>query len=278
VCRFCVEHGEGERWYLQAQNYAFDLESDLKRRDYIVGFIEGFEDTRTKAIRWMDFAGTLPQPIQRVGKNALSRHMQKVHYGQVLSAEECDKVFALATSITVIPCICRMHTPGKKADEVCILVTTQPIAPILEAGFKDYVDGPTLDDFHTITPDEAGELVRSCEDSGLMHSVWTFQTPFTAAICNCNLESGCMAMRLTLDYEMQTMWRAETVAVLDDDLCTRCGRCVRICPFDAIEGSRSAVTLHAEKCWGCGICRSTCATDALSLVDRSSVPHVASLW
>lgn len=278
MCQFCVEHGEGERWYLQARNYAFDLESDLKRRDYIVGFISDFSKTRESALTWMERVGQLPQPIQRLGKTAMSRHMQKVHYGQVLPIEECEKVFSLATSITVIPCICRMHAPGKRADEVCILVTTQPIASVLEEGFKDYVDGPDLDDFHTLSVAEAMELVSSCEDQGLMHSVWTFQTPFTAAICNCNLESGCMAMRLTREYEMQMMWRAETVAVLDDEMCTACGRCVKMCPFDAITAQSGSVTLHAEKCWGCGICRTACQSDALNLVDRSSVPQVASLW
>lgn len=278
MCQFCVEHGEGERWYLQARNYAFDLESDLKRRDYIVDFISDFSRTRESALAWMERAGRLPQPIQRLGKTAMSRHMQRVHYGQVLPVEECEKVLGLATSITVIPCICRMHAPGKRADEVCILVTTQPIASVLEEGFKDYVDGPDLDDFHTLSVAEATELISACEDQGLMHSVWTFQTPFTAAICNCNLESGCMAMRLTREYEMQMMWRAETVAVLDSEMCTACGRCVKLCPFDAITAHAGSVTLHAEKCWGCGICRSVCQNDALRLVDRASVRQVASLW
>ncbi|PKQ15544.1 MAG: 4Fe-4S ferredoxin [Actinobacteria bacterium HGW-Actinobacteria-7] len=278
MCQFCVEHGEGERWYLQAKNYAFDLESDLKRRDYMVDFISGFPQMREGAIKWLDRAEYLPAPLARAGKAAASRHMQKLHFGQVLPLEECEKVFALATSITVIPCICRMNTPGKKADEVCILVTTQPVTPILEAGFKDYESGPGLEDFHTVTSDEAMALVRSCEDEGLLHSVWTFHTPFAAAICNCNLESGCMAMRLTAGYELQMMWRAETVAVLDEEQCTACGRCARICPFDAFTAEKGRVTLHAEQCYGCGICRSVCRSDALALVDRSTVPAVATLW
>jgi Pyruvate/2-oxoacid:ferredoxin oxidoreductase delta subunit len=278
VCQFCVEHGEGERWYLQAKNYAFDLESDIKRREYIVQFVSGFGDTRASALKWMDFADKLPGPIERAGKSALSRHMQKVHYGQVLPLEECEKVLSMATSVTAIPCICRMHTPGKKADEVCILVTTQPILPVLKEGFKDYENGPDLDDFHTLTTAEALSLVRDCEDQGLMHSVWTFHTPFTAAICNCNLESGCMAMRLTRGYEMQMMWRAETVAIMEDELCTACGRCAKICPFDSITAEKGRVTLRTEDCWGCGICRSVCTTDAIRLVDRSDVPSVATVW
>ena len=42
MCQFCVEHGEGKRWYLEASNYAYDLDSDLKRREYVLEFIRGF--------------------------------------------------------------------------------------------------------------------------------------------------------------------------------------------------------------------------------------------
>jgi ferredoxin len=160
-----------------------------------------------------------------------------------------------------------------------MLVTTQPIEPYLAEGFKDYESGPDLDDFHRVEKAEAMRLLRECEDNGLMHSIWTFETPFAAAICNCNLESGCMAMRLTKHYDMKVMWRGEWVAVADTEKCTSCGRCAKACPFDAIERT-SARTFapRAEACWGCGVCRAHCHEDALALVDRRSLPAVASLW
>ena len=112
-----------------------------------------------------------------------------------------------------------------------------------------------------------------------MHSVWTFHTPFTAAICNCNLESGCMAMKLTSSYDIKVMWRGESTAVLDSQACTRCRACVALCPFEALSLSSSGVVVHAvEKCWGCGICRTACSSDAIKLVDRREVPAVATLW
>jgi ferredoxin len=277
VCKFCVEHGEGERWYLNARNYAFDLESDLKRRDYVVRFISHFGDTRASTITWMERLGAMPAPLERAGKAAISRHMQTHHFGQPVPIEECEKILEMATSITVIPCICRMHTPGKKAEEVCVLVTAKPIEPVLQEGFKDYENGPDLDDFHTLSVKEAMALLTKSEERGLMHSIWTFETPFAAAICNCNLESGCMAMKLTAGYEMKMMWRGEWVVQLDADKCAQCGRCVDVCPFGAIE-TNGTVTAHATKCWGCGICRSACSHDALTLVERQSVPEVAALW
>jgi Pyruvate/2-oxoacid:ferredoxin oxidoreductase delta subunit len=278
MCQFCVEHGEGKRWYLEAQNYALDLNSDLVRREYVVEFISGFEQMRSRAIIAGNIAAKLPGPITRAGKNAVTKHQQKNHFGQPLSIEDCAQVLDLASSITVIPCVCRMHEPGRAADEVCMLVTSSPVNSVLQEGFSDYADGPDLDDFHTMTKSEALELLRSCEDRGLMHSIWTFKTPFTAAICNCNLASGCMAMKLTAGYDVKVMWRGEDVAVLDAEKCTACGRCAKRCPFDAISSKPGVVTIPADKCWGCGICRSACAQQAIVLVDRRTVPLVAALW
>lgn len=279
MCQFCVEHGEGKRWYLEAQNYAFDLNSDLNRRGYIVDFIQGFDDMRAKAITAGNVIEKLPAPLARVSKSAITAHQRKNHFGQPLSLEDCEAVFDLATSITAIPCICRMHERGKNADEVCLLVTTQPVHSVLAEGFADYADGPGLDDFHTLERDEAIALLRECETNGLMHSIWTFKTPFTAAICNCNLASGCMAMKLTAGYDIKVMWRGEDVAVFSPESCSGCRRCVKLCPFGAITtNGRGPVTLDVTKCWGCGICRSACSAGAITLSDRRSVPQVASVW
>ncbi len=278
MCQFCVEHGEGNRWYLQAKNYSADLDSDLERRAYVVNFISGFDEMRAKAVTAGEVLRKLPRPVARLGKRMISSRQQKNHFGQPLPIEDVEKVLDLATSITVIPCVCRMHEPNRTADEVCVLVTTKPVDSVLAEGFKDYDGGPELDDFHKVTKDQAMGLMRSCEEKGLMHSIWTFKTPFTAAICNCNLSSGCMAMKLTSTYDIKVMWRGETVATLDTNACTRCGACAKVCPFSAISAGRGSVTIHAEKCWGCGICRSACERNAISLSERATVPAVAGLW
>ena len=279
MCQFCVEHGEGKRWYLAARNYAYDLESDLKRREFIVDFIKGFDEMRATAITAGTVIDRLPGPIATLGKRAITRHQKKTHFGQPLSLQDCEAVFATATSITAIPCICRMHQRGTVAEEVCLLVTTQPIETVLSEGFADYADGPGLDDFNSLTSDAAMALLRRCEENGLMHSIWTFKTPFTAAICNCNLASGCMAMKLTAGYDIKVMWRGEDVASFSAKRCRGCRQCVPLCPFGAISANgRGPVSLDVTKCWGCGICRSACPADAIVLVDRRTVPVVANLW
>jgi ferredoxin len=278
MCQFCVEHGDGKKWYLEAGNYAFDLESDLKRREYMVHFAHDFDTGRATAIGGMEFLGRLPGPIERLGKRTASKKMQSIHYGQPVPYEECEQIFDITTSIVSVPCVCRRFA-GHKPEEVCLLVTTQPIEAVVEEGFRDYVDGPDTRDLRRLSKTDALALLRQCEERGLMHSVWTFLTPFIGAICNCNLESGCMAMKLTSGYSMPMMWRGEWVARLDAESCTGCGQCAELCPFDALSrnGGRRVV-LDEAKCWGCGICRTACNSKALTLADRRSVPAVANLW
>lgn len=278
MCQFCVEHGEGERWYLQAKNYAYDLDSDLKRRQYVIDFVDGFGEMRSNAIRWMDRFDRLPAPLSRAGKNLVSARQRINHFGQPVPLEECERILELATSITVIPCVCRLHTPGGQPREVCMLVTTKPVDDVLSEAFASYEDGPDLDDFHHIDKAQAMSMLAECEHEGLMHSIWTFKTPFAAAICNCNVESGCMAMRLTARHGLKVMWRGEWVARIESERCTRCARCVRVCPFGAISAARGTVHLDETACWGCGICRSSCSHDAIALLDRRDVPSVAQLW
>ena len=44
MCEFCLKHGEGKKWYLQAKNYSDDLLSDIRRRKFIENF---FTDTES---------------------------------------------------------------------------------------------------------------------------------------------------------------------------------------------------------------------------------------
>ena len=279
MCQFCVQHGDGKTWYLQAENYVIDLEHDLERRGYIVDFVQGFDGMRSRALTWLDVLEKTPRPLESAVKTRIHKRQQLHHFGQPVPIEDCERIFDFATSIVRLPCACRTYA-GKAERGHCLAVTATPMDDTLAEAFAGFEMGPDIAGLERLTKDQAMALLRQCEKDGLMHSVWTFVTPFIGAICNCDLESGCMAMTLTVGHDTKVMWRGEYVAELAEESCSRCGACAQVCPFDAIDFERAprSVTLRQRDCWGCGVCRAACPSDALRLVPRASVPEVAEIW
>ncbi len=279
MCEFCVQHGDGKKWYLEASNYVADLTHDLERREYMLDFVQTFDDRMARNVKLLDAVKVSPRPVRSVFRAIAGPRQVRDHFGQPVPIEECERVFDIATSITQLPCVCR-HFAGTPERGYCLAVTVNPVDDILAEAFSDYADGPDTPTLQRLTKAEAMALLRRCEDEGLMHSVWTFKTPMIAAICNCDLASGCMAMRTTLHWEHKTMWKGEYVAEADAEACTGCRRCVEHCPFSAISidaGTRRAfVDPHA--CYGCGVCRAACTADALALTPRSGHPVASGDW
>lgn len=279
MCRFCTQHGDGKVWYLEAENYIADLESDLARRGYLIDFVQGFDSMRSKALVGARLLDIAPRPLREAATRRLEARQQLHHYGQPVPIEECERILTLATSIVRLPCVCRTAA-GTPDDGVCLAVTVNPVDPALAEAFKGYENGPGVPSIEHLTREHAIALLHDCEDRGLMHSVWTFLTPMIGAICNCDMASGCMAMKMTVGHDIKVMWRGEYVATLAEESCTSCGACAGLCPFHAIDFDRKTrqVTLRQEDCWGCGVCRAKCRPSAITLVPRASVPQVAAIW
>jgi NAD-dependent dihydropyrimidine dehydrogenase PreA subunit len=271
MCEFCVQHGDGKTWYLEASTYAYDLDADLERRKFLVDFVRDFGKDRAWALENLEKVEALPARVQSLAKAMASRKLQESHYGQPVPIEECEAILDICTSVVRIPCPCR-NAAGTPDDGYCLAITTKPIDVVLDEAFADYSDGPDTSKFERLTKQQTLALLRRCEERGLMHSIWTFMTPFVGAICNCNIESGCMAMRLTVEHETPNMFKGHWLAKADPDACTGCAECVERCPFHALAigpGTKRAL-VDVERCYGCGVCRSACEYDALALVAREA--------
>lgn len=280
MCEFCLKHGEGEKWYLQAKNYSDDLLSDVRRRK----FIEEFAGPREmdEALEGLDRLNRAPGFIRTILSRLLTRKMKKVHFGQVIPIEDVERIFGFTNSIARVACICRHATLGKEK-RYCYGVSLSPegglIGEILGLADKSFFGGPHAPEAERLSREEAISAFHSHEQEGLCHTVWTFHTPFIGGICNCD-RSDCLAMRYTVTHSTPVMFRAEYVAGIDFDLCSGCRECMRVCQFGAVSYSASnkKAVIDQMGCYGCGVCRSVCEWDAIRLQDRSSAPITANLW
>ena len=61
------------------------------------------------------------------------------------------------------------------------------------------------------------------------------------------------------------------VAVIDEDRCIGCIKCLPPCPVDAIVGARRQThTVIADVCTGCELCVAPCPVDCITMVPRAS--------
>jgi electron transport complex protein RnfB len=67
-----------------------------------------------------------------------------------------------------------------------------------------------------------------------------------------------------------------TVAVIDEDACIGCTKCIQACPVDAIVGASKVMhTVIASWCTGCELCVPPCPVDCIELVATTSLPEPA---
>lgn len=281
MCEFCLKHGEGKKWYLQASNYSDDLLSDIRRRRFIEGFFTKTEELE-RDIRRLDRLEKVPKPIRGIVGRLISRRMKKVHYGQVVPIEDVERIFGFVNSIVRVACMCRHLTLGREARYcygVSLAADGGRLGEIIRGLDSSFLKGPDTTGLERLSKDEAICALRGHEREGLCHSVWTFRTPFIAGVCNCD-RADCLAMRCTVTHQIPVMFRAEYVAAVDPDACNGCRQCMRLCQFGAISYSASnkKAVIDPRRCYGCGICRCVCPKDAIALEQRSSVPIAANLW
>jgi NAD-dependent dihydropyrimidine dehydrogenase PreA subunit len=281
MCEFCLKHGEGEKWYLQAENYSEDLLSDVRRRKFIKGFFSN-PGNLADDIKSLEGLEKAPSFVRSLLTRMVTRKLKKIHYGQVVPLEEIKEIFQFVNSIIRVACLCRHVTLGKE-QRYCYGISMGPnggkFGEILRNLDSSYNAGPYSAGLEALSKEEALAAFERHEKEGLCHTVWTFQAPFVGGICNCD-RADCLAMRCTVTDHVPIMFRAEYVAAVDPEKCEGCRQCMRVCQFGAIAYSPSLqkVKIDEKGCYGCGICRSSCNRKAIRLEDRRQVPTAATLW
>lgn len=261
MCEFCVKHGEGKRWYLQARNYSLDLIKNSTRfKDLMKWLMADPKDTRDEFSRLRRF---LRLPIVgHVMSRMTTRKMKQIHFGQVLPLEEVKKVFDLVDAIYGFPCVCRRFLLGKDDERYCFGVGN--FAGDLLGDVPSFGGGA-----QKLSAEEAYRLAEAFEKKGLVHTVWTLDTPFIIGVCSCR-PGECMAMEMNNTLRTKVMFKAEGLFRIDPVKCIGCKKCLETCHFGAIEHleSKRKCRVNTYKCYGCGLCRRVCPAGAPRAVER----------
>ena len=70
-----------------------------------------------------------------------------------------------------------------------------------------------------------------------------------------------------LDGEAQELTPARMVAVIDENNCIGCTKCIQACPVDDIIGTNKTMhTIIPDLCTGCELCVAPCPTDCISRI------------
>ena len=66
---------------------------------------------------------------------------------------------------------------------------------------------------------------------------------------------------------------APVVALIDEDLCIGCTKCIQACPVDAIVGAAKRMhTVITSECTGCELCVPPCPVDCIAIVPIANAP------
>ena len=171
---------------------------------------------------------------------------------QVAAFEDIRQIVENAETLAVVNCTCRLVKGDcGKPLEVCIQCN-RSAEYALERGTGK-----------KISKEEALEILRRCEEEGLVHVVNNTRS-IGHVICNC-CEDCCINWPGPRQSGVNFAAPSRFTAVCDVDLCTECEVCVERCHFGAIDMDNKTDRIDEEKCMGCGLCVVTCPTEAITL-------------
>ena len=175
-----------------------------------------------------------------------------------------ENVVQRARVVAVAHCTCRMceQLEGRGCShlmEVCIKFDDMA-EYVIERGFG-----------REITKEEALEIIKKSDEDGLVHFIDNAQGDIKHN-CNC---CGCCCWNLGAikRREIPRDWIIATyfISEVDEKNCNGCGKCVSVCPVDAITIDDDLAIIDKNWCVGCGLCATRCKLKATKLIRRSGV-------
>jgi ferredoxin/predicted transcriptional regulator len=203
---------------------------------------------------WADFSRKfeekLPNSVMRVVPVNVSLDLNT----QILAFDDVKNLIDGANNLAVTRCSCRAidGACGKDLD-VCIQVDRAADYAIERGTGRQ------------ISKEETIELLKRCEEEGLVH-VAENKKALGHVICNCC--NDCCINWPSVRPEMGTFVAPSRYkAWVDAEECIGCDLCLERCYFKALsmEEDEEVAVVEADNCMGCGLCQVVCPTDAILL-------------
>jgi ferredoxin len=275
MCEFCIQHGEGKKWYLQAKNYSQELINEERKR-YLADFFQREEQGVVASLGVLDRLIATDPAAARATFPSLVEQQKKEHWAQVLPLEDVEQILDMPVFVVRLPCICRGMLRGFRDARFCFGLAT-PGADFMGKQIGLHPDWSS--DLEVLSSEDAKKAIRKLDRNGLVHMVSTFVTPYIGAICNCTVNE-CLFLKTRTRLGLQTVFKAEYVSSIDWENCNGCRDCMKMCSFGAISYSAysNKCFINQLQCYGCGVCRALCPNDAITLSDRNAIPALANDW
>ncbi len=84
-------------------------------------------------------------------------------------------------------------------------------------------------------------------------------------VADCDVDAADLFLILNPENIKEEKFLGGKVAVINNDICTNCGICKRLCKFDAISLINGKMTISDFACEGCELCMRACPEMAISM-------------
>lgn len=206
-------------------------------------------------VEWPDIAKVFSQMVPRPFTRVIPVGVSVPAKTYVLAYEDIEEIIGKSRNLAVTKCTCRMTQKNcDKPMETCLQVNRA----------ADYTLNRGTG--RQLTKSEALDLMKKCEEDGLIHVVINKQN-VDHFICNC-CGCCCQTMPILIKHGVSVVEPSRFRAEVDREVCIACGTCEQRCYVGAVKlADENSATVDSEKCIGCGVCQVTCPSGAIKMIE-----------